>query len=77
MSRSIKLPWVSDQAKSYMKPIHARRMRRKIRQLLNVFRQNEQDYDVGPTLPVDNEVTNPYDICDYKFYWSDPRATRK
>lgn len=77
MSRSVKLPWVSDDAKRYMKSVHARRMRRRVKQILSVFVIQIEDYDIGPQLPVDDEITNPYDICDYRFYWSDPRATRK
>lgn len=77
MSRSRKLPWVSDDAKRYMKSIHARKMRRRVRQILSQFILDVEQYDVGPLLPVDDELTNPYDICDYRFYWRSPKATRK
>lgn len=75
MSRSTKKPWVKDPSNSYMKKIHARRMRRKIHQILQVFKQDQEHWDVGPYIPKDDEVTNPYDICDYIFYC--PKCTRK
>lgn len=30
-----------------------------------------------PVLPHPFEVTNPYDVCDFSFYWSDPKGRRK
>lgn len=77
MSRSVKLPWVTDDAKRYMKSIHARKMRRRVRQILSQFLLDVEQYDIGPLLPVDDELTNPYDVCDYRFYWKSPKARRK
>lgn len=80
MSRSTKLPWVSDPSKSWMKSVHARRMRRCIKQKLQMYITTTlpEDLDMGLILPVDDEVTNPYDICDYKFYYTAcPKSFRK
>jgi hypothetical protein len=63
-----------------MKPVHARRMRRCVRQLLHSYITTTlpEDLDMGLIFPVDDEITNPYDICDYKFYYDkSPKSFRK
>ena len=39
MSRSYKKPWLKDPSNSYMKKIHARIMRRKVRQILTEYKK--------------------------------------
>lgn len=34
-------------------------------------------YELEPILPHPYEVTNPCDVCDFSFYWSDPKGKRK
>lgn len=60
-----------------MKKIHARKMRRIIRKILTKFKEEKEKWDIGPYIPKDDEVTNQYDICDFKIYRKDQRATRK
>lgn len=52
-------------------------MRRIIRKILTKFKEEKEKWDIGPYIPKDDEVTNQYDICDFKIYRKDQRATRK
>jgi hypothetical protein len=68
MSRSRKKePWVKDPANTYMKKIHARKMRRCVNQIMHVFKYHYREGD-DPVIPHYRSVTNQYDICDYKMY---------
>lgn len=73
MSRSYRKPWVKDPANSYMKKIHARKMRRIIHQIMKCLK----DYEVGPEIPHYREVTNQYDVCDFIFPCSEEKCKRK
>lgn len=80
MSRSYREPWVKDPSARYMKPIHARRFRRVCRMVMKKYLHDPFDFEYlnpDPVFPDPRLVTHPYDICDYRFPWSDPKARRK
>ncbi len=92
MSRSVKKPWVKDSSNTWMKPLHSRKRRRITNTILQKFTK-EWDKDwwysgeghewrfyspIVPLFPVDDEITEQYDICDYIFYCkNDVKYTRK
>ena len=73
MSISYRKPWIKDPANSYMKKIHARKMRRITHQIMKSL----IDYELGPEIPHYRSVSNQYDICDFCFWGSDPKYKRK
>jgi hypothetical protein len=96
MSRSYRTPLCKDHT-SGMKEIHARKMRRRVRQILTEYRKtmfpewNEMEFyfykrnryedywhlPMEPVIPHYRTITNQYDICDYRFWGSDPKYRRK
>ena len=78
MSRSYREPWVKDHPKG-VKTLHARRERRIIRIMTKLYSKTynwEDDFHL--ILPSRREITNPYDISDFRFPWTnDPKGCRK
>jgi hypothetical protein len=68
MSRSYKKIAVIKDGGRGMKACHARKMRSKTRQLLNKYKNIWMTED-EPMFPIGPEVTNPYEICDWKRWW--------
>lgn len=68
MSRSYRKPYIKDKNHK-SKQIHSRRFRRISTTLMNVFNKSLRvNVECEPFLPLKNEVTNQYDICDWWYY---------
>ena len=67
MSRSYKKnPWVND---------HKRRWTKESKRIANRrFRRMDINYDGAPSRSFHKRYTQPYDICDFCWYWSERQA---
>lgn len=79
MSRSKKKVGVyTDSSNSEGKKMASKKYRRVTKQKSKVLTKSIIPEDEDPWLyPDEYEITDPYDVCDYRFYSKDPKAKRK
>jgi hypothetical protein len=70
MSRSYKKHNILKDHPKGAKTMSKKKIRRKIKQILN-----QEDDDI--TLPIERELTNQYDVCDWIFINPDNKYKRK
>jgi hypothetical protein len=73
MSRSYKKTPVIKDGGHYGKQDHARSMRTCVKQILRVYAKQWNEELEEPIFPHPYQITNPYDICDWRFYIGDER----
>lgn len=76
MSRSYKKTPIVKDGGHAGKQSHARAMRTNVHQILNVYVKTYGEHSEEPTFPHPFEITNPYDVCDWKFWISDEKHNR-